>query len=278
MTDETRVPPAHAGTSTLEPSHPHTPPALSLVPPVTGVLFWTTKILTTGAGEVASDYLGKSPMAVLEVGIAGVLFLAAMTAQFRATRYSPTVYWLAALMVSVFGTSVADVVHVVLGVSYVVSTGVLAVMLVGLLAAWRRSEGTLSIHSVNNARRQRFYWATVMCTFALGTAAGDMFARNLHLGYFWPGVIFTGLILLPLAGFRLGLDGVAAFWTAYVITRPLGASFSDWAAVAPDRGGLGLGSGPVALVLLVAIAAVLAVTESVRRREEQQPEADARAS
>lgn len=270
MTDETSVPPAHARTATLESPHPDAAVALSLVPPVTGVLFWTTKILTTGAGEVASDYLAKSAMPILEVGIAGLLFLAAMAAQFRATRYSPTVYWLAALMVSVFGTAVADIVHVVLGVSYVVSTIVLAVALAGLLVTWRRSEGTLSIHSVNNARRQRFYWATVMCTFALGTAAGDMFARNLHLGYFWPGVIFSALIVLPLVGFRLGLNGVAAFWTAYIITRPLGASFSDWAAVPPARGGLDLGSGPVALVLFVAIAVVLAVTEAVRRREDAQ--------
>ncbi len=242
--------------------------AAQLVPPVTGVLFWTTKILTTGAGEVASDYLGKSAMPVLEVGLAGVLFVIAMVAQFRATRYSPTTYWLAALMVSVFGTAVADVVHVVLGVSYVVSTLVLAVLLAAVLVVWRRSEGTLSIHSVDSTRRQCFYWATVMTTFALGTAAGDMFARNLGLGYFLPGVIFTGLIVLPLVGWRLGLNGVAAFWTAYIITRPLGASFSDWAAVPPARQGLGLGSGPVALVLFVAIALVLAVTEAVRRRED----------
>ena len=247
--------------------------AAQLVPPVTGVLFWTTKILTTGAGEVASDYLGRSAMPVLEVGLAGVLFVVAMVAQFRATRYSPTTYWLAALMVSVFGTAVADVVHVVLGVSYVVSTAVLAVLLAAVLVVWRRSEGTLSIHSVDSTRRQLFYWATVMTTFALGTAAGDMFARNLGLGYLLPGLIFTGLIVLPLIGWRLGLNGIAAFWTAYVITRPLGASFSDWAAVPPARQGLGLGSGPVALVLFVAIALVLVVTEAVRRREEAGTEA-----
>lgn len=247
--------------------------AASLVPPVTGVVFWTTKILTTGAGEVAADYLGKSAMPVLEVGLAGVLFVIAMVAQFRATRYSPTTYWLAALMVSVFGTAVADVVHVVLGVSYVVSTSVLAVLLAGLLVGWRRSEGTLSIHSVDSTRRQCFYWATVMTTFALGTAAGDMFARNLGLGYLLPGVIFTGLIVLPLVGWRLGVNGVTAFWAAYILTRPLGASFSDWAAVPPVRQGLGLGSGPVALVLFVAIALVLAVTEAVRRRGEEDTRA-----
>jgi uncharacterized membrane-anchored protein len=255
MTDETSVPPAHTST-------PDVP--LSLVPPVTGVLFWTTKILTTGAGEVASDYLGRSPMVILEAGLAGVLFVVALVAQFRATRYSPTVYWLAALMVSVFGTSLADIVHVGLGVSYVVSTAVLALTLAVLLNAWRRSEGTLSIHSITNTRRQRFYWATVMCTFALGTAAGDMFASSLHLGYFWPGVLFTVLITLPLAGWRLGLNGIAAFWTAYILTRPLGASFSDWAAVSPARHGLGFGPGPVALVLFAAIAVVLIASERSR--------------
>jgi uncharacterized membrane-anchored protein len=265
MTDVTSVPPASDASAEATPTGRRYD-ALSLVPPVTGVLFWVTKILTTGAGEVASDYLGRSSWAVVEVGLAGVLFVAAMVAQFRATRYSPTVYWLAALMVSVFGTSVADVVHVGLGVSYVVSTSVLAVMLAALLTAWRRSEGTLSIHSVSTRRRQYFYWATVMCTFALGTAAGDMFARNLHLGYLVPGLIFAALIVLPLAGWRAGLNGVAMFWTAYVLTRPLGASFSDWAAVEPVRGGLGLGAGPVALVLLAAIALVLACTQAVDRR------------
>jgi uncharacterized membrane-anchored protein len=264
MTDVTSVPPASGA---LDRPTRLRDDALSLVPPVTGVLFWSTKILTTGAGEVASDYLGRSSLAVVEVGLAGVLFLVALRAQLRATRYSPTVYWLAALMVSVFGTSVADVVHVGLGVSYVASTCVLAVVLAAILAAWRRSEGTLSIHSVTTRRRQHFYWATVMCTFALGTAAGDMFARNLHLGYLLPGLIFAALIVLPLGGWRLGLDGVAMFWTAYILTRPLGASFSDWAAVEPDRRGLGLGAGPVALVLLAAIALVLAGTEILRRRE-----------
>jgi len=239
--------------------------APSLVPAVTGGLFWTTKILTTGAGEVASDYLGRSALAPLEVGLAGVLFVWAMVAQFKAKAYSPTRYWLAALMVSVFGTSVADIVHVVLGVSYVVSTAVLAVMLAVILTWWRRSEGTLSIHTVNNPRRQRFYWSTVMITFALGTAAGDMFARNLNLGYLWPGLLFTALILLPLAGWRAGLGAVGCFWTAYILTRPLGASYSDWAAVEPSRGGIGLGAGPVALALFVAIAVVLAITEAVER-------------
>jgi uncharacterized membrane-anchored protein len=244
--------------------------APSLVPAFTGGLFWTTKILTTGAGEVASDYLGRSAFAVVEVALAGVLFVWAMVAQFKARTYSPTKYWLAALMVSVFGTSVADIVHVVLGVSYVVSTLVLAVMLAVVLTWWRRSEGTLSIHTVNNVRRQRFYWSTVMITFALGTAAGDMFARNLDLGYFWPGVLFAGLILLPLAGWRAGLNAVGCFWTAYILTRPLGASFSDWVAVEPDRGGLGVGPGTVALALFVAIAVVLAITEAVERSARRQ--------
>jgi uncharacterized membrane-anchored protein len=252
-----------AAPSTVSESHERPIPLLaSLVPPVTGIAFWTTKILTTGAGEVVSDYLGSTPYAGVLVGLAGVLLIAALVAQFHATTYAATRYWFTALMVSVFGTAIADVIHVVLGVSYLQSSTALLVILVGILRTWRRQEGTLSIHSITTRRRQGFYWATVMCTFALGTAAGDLFASQLHLGYLLPGLVFTGLILAPWAGARLGAEQVAMFWTAYILTRPLGASFSDWAAVGRTHGGLGLGSGPVALVLLALIALALVLGSS----------------
>jgi uncharacterized membrane-anchored protein len=231
---------------------------LTKVPEAT-VLFWITKILTTGMGETTSDYFGRTSDPVVVVGLAGLVLVGSLVLQLRVSRYVPVVYWLAVVMVSVFGTMAADVWHVGLGVSYLTSTTSLGLLLLAILAAWYRSERTLSIHTITTRRREYFYWATVLCTFALGTASGDMLASTMHLGYLVPGILFTVLIALPaLAHWKLGLNGVFAFWTAYIITRPLGASFSDWAAVLPAHGGLGFGPGPVSLVLggliLVALA------------------------
>lgn len=243
-------------------THPVTGAILTKVPAATA-LFWFTKILTTGVGETTSDWIGRSALVVPLGVLAGVALLVSMTAQLRADRYRPWIYWSAVTMVSVFGTMAADVWRVVLHVSYLTSTLAFVALVAGILYAWWRSEGTLSIHSIATARRERFYWATVLATFALGTATGDLFASTFHLGYWVPGVLFAGLILLPwLAHRRLGLGGVAAFWSAYVLTRPLGASFSDWAAVAPKHGGLGFGPGPVSLVLFAAIGLTLAVGHS----------------
>jgi uncharacterized membrane-anchored protein len=231
---------------------------LTKVPEAT-VLFWITKILTTGMGETTSDYFGHTFDPVLVVGLAGLVLIGSLVLQLRADRYVPVVYWLAVVMVSVFGTMAADVWHVGLGVSYLTSTIGLAVLLLLILGAWYRTERTLSIHTITTRRRELFYWATVLCTFALGTASGDMLASTMHLGYLVPGILFTALIAVPaLAHWQLRLNAVFAFWTAYIITRPLGASFSDWAAVSPARHGLGLGPGPVSLVLGALILVALA--------------------
>jgi uncharacterized membrane-anchored protein len=216
------------------------------------------KILTTGMGETTSDFLARvlGPVVAGALGAAGLVVL--LWLQFRAPRYRAWTYWAAIVMVSVFGTMAADVVHVVAGVPYAVSTAAFAVILAAILMAWYASEGTLSIHTVTTRRRERFYWATVLATFALGTAAGDLTAGSLHLGYLPAGLLFTALILMPALAYRfLGLNAVAAFWWAYVLTRPLGASFADWMGVGTDRGGLGLGTGPVSLALAVPIAALV---------------------
>lgn len=231
---------------------------LTKVPEAT-VLFWITKILTTGMGETTSDYFGRTSDPVIVVGLAGLVLIGSLVLQLHVNRYIPVVYWLAVVMVSVFGTMAADVWHVGLGVSYFTSTIALGVILLAILVAWYRTERTLSIHTITTRRREYFYWATVLCTFALGTASGDMLASTMHLGYLAPGILFTLLIAVPaLAHWKLRLNAVLAFWTAYIITRPLGASFSDWAAVLPAHGGLGFGPGPVSLVLggliLVALA------------------------
>jgi uncharacterized membrane-anchored protein len=129
----------------------------------------------------------------------------------------------------------------------------------GLFAHWHRTEGTLSIHSITTARREYLYWSTVLATFALGTAAGDLTGLRMDLGFFSSGLLFLALILIPLLAWRLGLGAVAAFWSAYVLTRPLGASFADWIAKEHSRGGgLGFGDGRVTLASLVLIAGLVA--------------------
>jgi uncharacterized membrane-anchored protein len=227
-------------------------PGASKVPEAT-VWFWVVKVLTTGAGETASDYLARTlgPIPAGCLGLAGLTAL--LTLQFRSPRYGARTYWSAIVMVSVFGTMAADVVHVVAGVPYVVSTVGLSVALAALLMVWYASEGTLSIHSIRTRRREGFYWAAVLTTFALGTAVGDLTAGTLHLGYFSSGVAFAALITLPTLAGRFGLNAVATFWWAYVLTRPLGASFADWMGAPVKRAGLGWGTGPVTLALLVLI-------------------------
>ncbi|MGN6251008.1 MAG: COG4705 family protein [Marmoricola sp.] len=227
------------------------------VPEVT-VAFWIVKVLTTGMGEAASDYLGELSLVLAGViGVGGVV--AALRWQLRADRYRAPVYWTAVAMVAVFGTMAADLLHVVLGISYVVSTPVCAVALAVVLLWWYRSEGTLSIHSITTPRRERFYWATVLATFALGTAAGDLTAGSMHLGYLDSGLLFTAAIAVPFVGWRwLGLGEIPAFWTAYVLTRPLGASFADWFGKDHRLTGLGYGDGVVAGIELVVIIALVA--------------------
>ena len=169
-------------------------------------------------------------------------------------------------MVGVFGTMCADVLHVGLGIPYIASTIFYAVVLAVIFRTWYLSEGTLSIHSIYTRRREAFYWATVLATFALGTAAGDLTAVTFGLGYFASGLLFTAVIAVPAIGYwRFGWNAVFSFWFAYVVTRPLGASFADWLAVSKERGGLALGTGPVSLVLAGLIACFVAYLSVTRK-------------
>jgi uncharacterized membrane-anchored protein len=224
------------------------------VPAVTAG-FWILKVLTTGMGETASDWLAHTVDPVLAVSGSGLVLAALLVVQIAAWSYRPWLYWGAVAMVSVFGTMAADVIHLAFGVPYAVSTAGFGAVVAALLIGWHRSEGTLAVHSITTTRRELFYWATVCATFALGTAAGDLTATTLGLGYLASGVLFAVAIGLPALAHRLGLDGVLAFWAAYVLTRPLGASVADWIAVPPGRGGLDLGTGPITVILLVGIAA-----------------------
>lgn len=231
-------------------------PLAAKVPEITA-LFWVIKILTTGTGEAASDWFASVNL-LLAAAIGAVGFAVSMAVQFRTRRYVPAAYWFAVLMVAVFGTMAADGLHKVIGIPYVITTTFYAVALAAVFLLWRRSEGTLSIHSIHTRRREVWYWLTVLLTFALGTAAGDLTAFVAHLGYFWSGVLFAAAIAVPAVGWRHGLDPVVAFWSAYVLTRPLGASFADWLGKSPALGGLGWGDDIVSVGATVVIALLVA--------------------
>jgi len=229
-------------------------------------LFWVIKGLSTALGESTSDYSvhAVAPALAVLLGFGG--FVVALVLQLRRGSYGAWNYWFAVAMVGVFGTMAADVLHVGLGVPYVASTFLYAAVLAAVFVGWQRIEGTLSIHSITTARRECFYWAAVVATFAMGTALGDLTAITLHLGYFTSAVLFAGLITVPAIGYRfLHWNGIASFWIAYVLTRPLGASLADGFGKPTIAGGLGLGANKVALVLaalIVVLVAYLALTKA----------------
>jgi len=227
--------------------------------PMVGAAFWIVKGLSTALGESTSDYLvhAIAPEAAVLLGF--VAFVGALALQLRAGRYVAWTYWLAVVMVGIFGTMAADVVHVALHVPYTGSTILYALTLAAVFFVWYRVEGTLSIHEINTPRRELFYWATVAATFAMGTALGDFTAYTLNLGYFLSALLFAGLIALPAIGYRwFRLNAVLAFWSAYVVTRPLGASIADGLAKPKPSSGLGFGNGPVMAVIAVLIACCVA--------------------
>ncbi len=227
--------------------------------PRVSLYFWVAKLLTTAMGEATSDFLVFHTNPYLAVMGCGVLFMIAIWLQMRRPHYSAPYYWFAVIMVSIFGTQIADVTHVVLHVPYAISTVTFFLALIGILTTWKIKEKTLSIHGVHTPRREAFYWATVIATFALGTAAGDMTASTLSLGYFASTLLFIVLFAIPVVAYLIfDLNEIAAFWIAYILTRPIGASFADWAGKPLQFGGLGLGSGVVSLTLIIPILLLLA--------------------
>ena len=245
--------------------------AMRKVPEITAI-FWIIKLLSTAMGESTTDYLVYqiNPYVAVALGCIGLAI--ALILQLLVRRYIAWVYWLAVVMVAIFGTMVADVAHIVLGIPYQVSTAFFTTALTIIFVTWYVSEKTLSIHTIYRGRREIFYWATVIATFALGTAAGDMTASTLRLGYFASFVLFAILFALPgLAYWLFGLKEIGAFWFAYIMTRPLGASFADWLGK-PYLGGLGLNDGKVALVLTILIigfVGYLTVTRKDMKGEQQ---------
>ena len=231
-------------------------PVAAKVPEIIA-LFWVIKILTTAGGEAGSDYLAHygnfgGGGTVLIVFIAGVLL------QFGTRRYRAFAYWFFAYAIAIFGTAAADFLHLDVGIPYAGTSLMWAVVLLAVFWTWHRSEGTLSIHSVTTRRREYFYWATVLATFALGTALGDYTAIALKLGYLASGVLFGVIILIPaVAWWKFGMNAIVAFWFAYVVTRPLGASFADYISKPRKHSGLGFGDGPTTAVLTLAVAGLV---------------------
>jgi uncharacterized membrane-anchored protein len=246
--------------------------AASKVPLITA-FFWIIKLLSTAMGEATSDYMVKTINPVTAVLLGALGWAIAMVLQFRAKRYNAWIYWFAVVMVAVFGTQCADVLHIKFHIPYVVSTAFYAIVLAAIFVLWYRTEGTLSIHSIRTPRREAFYWATVLATFALGTATGDMTAKTVGLGYLTSGIVFSlAFVVVAVAHWKLGLNSILAFWIAYVLTRPIGASFADYLAFPKSVGGLNTGHAPVALVLTVIIVCLVAYLAKTRIDVEQVPE------
>jgi len=244
--------------------------AASKVPLITAY-FWIIKLLSTAMGEATSDYMVRTINPVIAVLLGFTGFVIAMVLQFRAKAYNAWIYWLAVVMVAVFGTQAADVLHIKFGVPYIASTAFYAVVLAVIFILWYRTEGTLSIHSIRTPRRETFYWAAVLATFAMGTATGDLTAKTLNLGYLTSGIWFSIVFAaVAMAHWKFRLNPILAFWIAYVLTRPVGASFADYIAFPHSVGGLGVGHGPVALVL-TAVIAILVGYLAVTRKDVEDP-------
>jgi uncharacterized membrane-anchored protein len=239
---------------------------LNKVPEVT-LYFWVIKVLCTTVGETAADNLNDN----LQLGLTGTtyvmgaLLLVALFFQFRSRLYVPGLYWLAVVLISVVGTLITDNLTDNFGVALETSTVVFGIALAATFAAWYAKEKTLSIHTIHTSRREAFYWLAILFTFALGTAAGDLAAERLNLGYWVSAVIFGALIAaVAIAHYRFKLNAVLAFWIAYILTRPLGASLGDFLSQPQDDRGLGLGTTGTSVLFLTAILTVVAYLTKTR--------------
>lgn len=241
---------------------------LNKVPEVT-LYFWVIKIMATTVGETAADYLNFNlHMGLTKTSILmGLLLLSALVLQLWTRRYIPAVYWITVVFLSIFGTLITDNLSDNFGVALTTTTALFSIALIATFACWYASEKTLSIHSIFTSRRELFYWTAILFTFALGTAAGDLVAEGMQLGYPMSALIFAAVIAaITFAHYQLKLNAIWAFWMAYILTRPFGASCGDLLSQAKAAGGLGLGTvGTSALFLIVIL--VLVVYLSVSKRD-----------
>lgn len=232
---------------------------LNKVPEVT-LAFWVIKIMSTTVGETVADFLAVNAGwgQAITRSVVGAFLLAALAMQLRTKRYTPWVYWLTVVLVSVVGTQITDLLTDGLGVSLYLSTAAFASLLGGLFFVWHRAERTLSIHDIVTRRREVFYWATVLCTFALGTAAGDLATEALGLGFTIGVMAFGALIGLTFALWRMGGNAVLTFWLAYILTRPFGAALGDLLTQAKAYGGIGMGAMWTSALFLSVIVVLVA--------------------
>ncbi|WP_179404589.1 hypothetical protein [Burkholderia guangdongensis] len=235
---------------------------LNKVPDVT-LAFWIIKIMSTTVGETGADFLAVNAgwgqgvtRALMAALLAAALFL-----QLRTRRYTPWIYWLTVVLVSIVGTQITDLLTDGLGVSLYVSTGAFAIALAAIFAIWYRVERTLSIASVDTPRRELFYWVAILCTFALGTAAGDLATEALGLGFSLGAVCFGALLAAAYLAWRSGVNAVLTFWIAYVLTRPFGASLGDLLTQSRTYGGFGMGSASTSLLFLSVIVLLVAAAQ-----------------
>lgn len=228
--------------------------ALSKVPEVT-IFFWIIKVLCTTVGETASDFLNVNlNFGLVGTSIAtGIVLAVTLFVQFRTKKYTPVVYWLTVVLVSVFGTLITDYLSTNLNVPLETSTIIFTILLAGIFGIWYYLEKTLSIHSIFTRRREALYWLAILCTFALGTASGDLISEGLGFGYFTTGLIVVGVIAAFSIAWRMGLNAILSFWFIYIMTRPLGASIGDFLSQSGEHGGLGLGATITSVIFLAAI-------------------------
>ena len=235
---------------------------LNKVPAVT-LAFWVIKIMCTTVGETAADFLAVDAglgQSVTRIGMFAFLAVA-LVWQLKTMRYTPWIYWLTVVLVSIVGTQITDLLTDGLSVSLYLSTSVFAFGLAVIFAVWYWVERSLSIHEIFTRKRELFYWSAILCTFALGTAAGDLATEALHLGFSWGAAIFGGLITLTYLAWRLGGNAVLTFWIAYILTRPFGAALGDLLTQAKTYGGLGLGAKWTSVLFLTVIVILVAVAQ-----------------
>lgn len=231
--------------------------------PEIALSFWIVKIMSTTVGETGADFLAVNAgwgQAATRAVMAALL-AAALFAQLRSRRYIPSIYWLTVVLVSVVGTQITDLLTDGLGISLYISTTAFALLLAAIFFVWYRVERTLSIDSIVTRRRELFYWAAILCTFALGTAAGDLATEALGLGFTWGAVVFGTLLGLTYAAWRFGGNAVLTFWIAYILTRPFGAALGDLLTQAKTYGGLGMGAMWTSALFLTVIVLLVAAEQ-----------------
>ena len=232
---------------------------LNKVPEIT-LFFWVIKILCTTVGETGADFLDTK----LNLGLDGVtliigtMLVVTLIFQFKTKKYVPGIYWLAVVLISIVGTLITDNLTDKLGIPLMITTIIFTISLSIVFAIWYKKEKTLSIHTIITTRREAFYWLAILFTFALGTAAGDLLAEKINLGYLLSAIIFGVLIAsVAISHFVFKVNAVLAFWIAYILTRPLGASIGDYLSQDLDNGGLGLGTVITSMIFLATILATV---------------------